>query len=333
MEGITGNHPKPALSSTDSTALYFVKAYAILVVIAAHISFISYETPLRNVVTRLWDMLSTTGVGSFLIVGGILYIRAPGDSLRFWSRKAKSLILPWIFCFLLTSLYRALRGHIDAPAEYLRAFLGLNSTMYFISMYVFCLGFFKLVGSGTLVLVGCIALSAAALAAAPRCPGGMLRELLTSHVNPVNWIGFFALGILLRKRGLRWHKGWNWAALLTAVAIGIPVFRNNIFTYFHIFNTIFSVSVFFLLFSLGRKIAATSLEQPVRRIGQSTYCIYLLHIVCLAPIPGWIPDSIWKDVFLPVVGLAVMMLLIELGSWITRRLPFGETLRNLVGLR
>lgn len=319
---------------TDSSALYFVKAFAILAVVAAHTSVISYGTPLRLLITRMWDLVSTTSVGCFFLVGGILYQRAPGDSKRFWKRKLDSLIIPWVFCFALINLYRAVRGHVNTPFEYLMQFLGFGSWLYYISMYVFCLAFFKLICRNTAALVGCAAVSMAALLAETFCGEDMaLYAVLASYMNPINWIGYFALGILLRKGELRWGKAVTILCLVTAVIFGAAEYLGGYFNYFNIYNFLFSVSVFFLLFAAGRSLASTKLEKPIRRIGSSTYCIYLLHITCLAPIPGKLPNALWKDILMPILGLAIMMILIELGTWITQKLPSGEKIRMLVGLR
>lgn len=47
--------------------------------------------------THMWDRIFCISIPGFLIVGGILNTRTEGDSLAFWKRKAKSIILPWLF--------------------------------------------------------------------------------------------------------------------------------------------------------------------------------------------------------------------------------------------
>ena len=99
------------LSQKDSTALYFVKVMSSLTVIASHISVISDASPTRYLITSLWDMMSTTSIGCFFIVGGILYSRSDGDSGRFWKRKLKTIGLPWLVCAVLSYVYRYAYGH------------------------------------------------------------------------------------------------------------------------------------------------------------------------------------------------------------------------------
>ena len=82
------------LNHTDSQALYFVKAVAIFSAVAAHASVIDTSTQASTVITCLWDIFSSLSIGSFLITGGILYSRAPGDSAGFWKHKAITLLLP-----------------------------------------------------------------------------------------------------------------------------------------------------------------------------------------------------------------------------------------------
>ena len=62
------------LSQRDSSALYFIKAVAILSSVAAHTSTIDLATAWSGCITRMWDMFSCISVGAFLMVGGVLVI-------------------------------------------------------------------------------------------------------------------------------------------------------------------------------------------------------------------------------------------------------------------
>ena len=53
----------------------------------------------------------------------------------------------------------------------------------------------------------------------------------------------------------------------------------------------------------------------------------------LLPIFRHLPLPQLKTLLSPVLGMVIMLLLIRLGKWITGKLPFGDKLRALVGLR
>ena len=83
-----------------------------------------------------------------------------------------------------------------------------------------------------------------------------------------------------------------------------------------------------MLFALGRFLAGTKLRGLIREIGASTYCIYLLHMQIVLPVLRRIPFETLKTVLSPVIGLVIMMVLIEIGKAISRKLPFGQYLAH-----
>jgi len=319
------------LQEKDSMALYFVRVMAILSSVAAHVSVIDTSTTLSGVCTRIWDMFSCVSVGSFLIVAGILYTRTPGDSRSFWKRKAKSMILPWLFCGMLTYGYRA----IFEPSSLLGLvywLIGNGSWLYYVTMHLLMLALFKPLHRSVPALGACVAVTAIQLVMKAN-GGGIPSPFGNDYLNPLHWIGFFALGILLRRRNLRLGKGFFAGCALVLAVSAVIVYRKWIYGYFHILNAVYSVSAFFVLFGLGRLLAQTRLRNMILEIGTSTYCIYLLHMLIVPPILRRIPFENLKFVLSPVMGMVIMMLLIRIGKAISRKLPFGDKLRMLVGLR
>lgn len=322
------------LSATDSGALYFVKAFAILAAVAAHASTIVDAPAISSLITRMWDMVSTVSVGNFFMVGGILYVRTAGDTATFWKKKAKHLVLPWLFCAFATCTLRGILGVPSDFSGYVRWILGIGTWYYYVTVYVFLLAFFKPIFSCVPALWTCVAVTAVSLwlrAQYVQIPVDLW--LKSEYLNPMYWVGFFALGILLRRTGLRMKKRFVAGAFLVFAVSAVVVYRNWIYTYFHIVNFVYSISAFVVLLSLGRWLAGTRLLSPIKWVGSSTYCIYLLHMQIVQPIARRLPPTPLCYLLAPVIGVGVMIVLIELGKWLTRRLPFGDTLRLLVGLR
>lgn len=319
------------LSEKDSTALYFVKVIAILTSVAAHVSVIDLSTPVIGFFTRMWDMASCVSVGSFLIIGGILYTRTPGDSRSFWKRKAVSMILPWLVCGTLTYGYRALyeESSFLGLAYWL---IGKGTWLYYVTIHLLMLLVFKPIRNNPPALWACVAVTVVQLLLKTR-GGGVPSPFGSDYLNPLHWVGFFALGILLRRQGLRLSKGFLGGCTAVLAVTSVIVYRKWIYDYFHILNMAFSVSAFFMLFAAGRCLADSKLRRWIREIGTSTYCIYLLHTLIIPPILRRIPGDTFKAIFAPVIGMAIMMLLIEIGKFLTARLPFGDRLRAMVGLR
>lgn len=322
------------LSQRDSLALYFVKAVAILSSVAAHTSVIDRSTAWSSCVTRLWDMFSCISVGAFLVVGGILYTRKSGDTAVFWKRKAKYMILPWIFCSLLTYGYRFVSGHPCDLLGYIRYVLGIGTWYYYVTVYLVMMIVFKPIWRKPAALWGCVAVSGFCLTLRAYGVEIPLDRILDSeYIDPLYWLGFFALGILLRRRALVLSRAMVAVSCAVFAVSAVVVYRNSIFNYFHIINSVYSLSGFVVLLSLGRRVADTPGGKYARWIGSSTYCIYLLHMPLAQIALRRLPSGGIMYLLAPIVGVAVMLVFIELGKWISRKLPFGETLRLLVGLR
>jgi len=319
------------ISERDSTALYFVRSVAILCTLAGHLVTVDLSTPAIGFITRVWETVANVSVVSFLITAGILYTRTPGDSVRFWKRRAKTIILPWLFCGMLTYGYRA----IYEPSSLLGLvcwLFGYGSWLYYVTMYLLLMVLFKPIHKCVPALWTCVAITAIQLVMKTK-GGGIPFFLDSEYLNPLHWIGFFALGILLRRRDLRLSRGFFAGCALVLAVVSVVVYRRWIYNFFHIYNAIFTVSAFFVLFAIGRCLAGTGIRRYVQKIGESTFCVYLLHLLILPPILRRIPGVAFKAFFAPFLGLSIMLLLIELGRFITAKLPFGDKLRMLVGVR
>lgn len=319
------------LSERDSTALHFVRVIAIWSSVAAHVSIIDNSTPLILFTTCMWDLFSCISVPAFLIVGGILYTRTPGDSCFFWKRKIKSVVIPWLFCGTMIYVYRAL--HVGGSfRELLFWLLGHGTWLYYVTIYLVILALFKPIHKCVPLLWGCVAITTIQLILKTN-GGGVPSPLGDDYLNPLHWIGFFALGILVRRQGMRLRRGFFVLCAAVFAVATVITFRSGILYYFHIYNTIFTVSSFFVLFAIGRWIAGTRLQRHIREIGMYTYCIYLLHMPIALPVLRRIPSATFKAIFGPVIATVLMVVLIKIGIWIANKLPFGDKLKMLVGLR
>lgn len=319
------------LSEKDSLALYFLKSYAILLSVAGHVSVMDLSTPLNAYATRLWDMYSNTSVVAFFIIGGILYTRKEGDSLVFWKKKLTGMIIPWLFCGTFSFAYRAL--YVDVSWLELGNWLIGNGTwLYYVTMYLTMLLIFKPLWKSEIALWACVAITAVQITL--KTFGlGVPSPLGSDYLNPLHWIGYFALGILLRRRNLQISKGFFVLCGVVFVLSSYWVHVQWIYNFFHIANPLLTVSTFFILLPVGRKLGSGKLKGVFREIGSSTYCIYLLHGMFVPPVLRRIPWLEFKSIFAPFLGMIIMMVLIEIGKFIANKLPFGDKLRMLVGLR
>ena len=86
IDGEDGVKPKNCLTREESNSFFIYKAFAILCVIAAHVSSIIIGAGrLAFINSSFWAMMARIGVGVFFLVSGFFFHREKRDTLIFWT--------------------------------------------------------------------------------------------------------------------------------------------------------------------------------------------------------------------------------------------------------
>ena len=196
------------ITEKQSNALYVIKAFAILSVIAAHMPF-GAEHPTADLIR---NALGQVGVAVFFIVSGFLYKRTEGDTKTFWQKKLKGIVIPWILFSLLTFAVSCVLSHKIPMAVLPKWILGFGTWYWFVPILLMCFALFKFLDDNV-SLVFTILLS---IASVMLMSFGILKcnSLFTQYTNVFNWIGFFAFGILLRKYESGNKKSGRWNIII-----------------------------------------------------------------------------------------------------------------------
>lgn len=325
------------LSQRESTAVNIMKAVAILSVIAAHVVSPTDTDFLSELVSSSWGLFSRIGVIIFFVLGGFLYNRSSYDALGYWKKKFSRIIVPWLICSTLTYAIAVALGIEFGLTHYGKWVMGSGTWYYYITVYTLFLILFQWLQHKEWILYFLIvAQGLSLLLASFGISTTVPVEFVTDYLNPLHWIGYFAFGILARKRRWDLHiRRYRWVTLLAWLVMAASawmLYTWKIFTYFHILTSLFCMSALMIIADLAYCAAGWRIAGRFAKIGVSSYCIYLLHMQIVQPVIARIPDSVWKILFAPVIGLGIMMMLITLGLAVCRRLPFGNKLKGLIGL-
>ena len=137
-------------------------------------------------------------------------------------------------------------------------------------------------------------------------------------MNFLNWIGYFALGILLR-RG-------NWIDYLTlksVFAVSLIGFLMIAFLrihyafygYFHIVSVFDGLFSFVVFLFISKFLAERFSHDSILEVGKETYCIYLLHMPIVQFTANSIfPHNLFFEIFNPALCLLEMHILILLSK-------------------
>lgn len=325
------------LTQRESTALNIMKAISILSVLAAHLASFSDKSLFASIVSSFWLLFGNIGVIIFFVIGGFLYTRKPNDDKAFWKKKFFRIILPWLVCSLLTFFVYAIETHKFTLFTYVKYIFGSGSLYYYITMYTLFLFIFKYIYNKDKILWGLVGIQAIALTLASFGLSTTLSlGFFTDYLNPLHWIGYFSLGILIKKHRFdlraRQKKHIIIIAYILALLSLCILSLNKIFTYFNILSALFCLASLIIVADISYKLAALKVSKHIATIGTWSYCIYLLHIQIVQFVVWRIPGDMLQLLFAPIIGLGLMVVLIAIALFICNKLPFGQKIKALVGL-
>lgn len=223
-----------AFIANEKSCIYIMKSIAVFCVVCAHVSPIPEGAGIWNYIAAGYlNYMGTMGVPVFFILSGYLFERNEKSFGEFWKGKVKSVFIPWIFCETLLWLYVVLRKGGITFRSWLFFIIGYQHTTYYLTMLVIMyLVFWRIKKDWeltALILVSVFSII---------CTGwnfgiSFINEWTgTFYLNPLNWICFFAAGMLIcRKDCLIYLIGKTekivLLLVLTSVAYYAAVERNG----------------------------------------------------------------------------------------------------------
>ena len=180
--------------ATVSEIVATARIYAILSVVCAHLSYAD------SIVGDLFVRIGTIGVVVFLISSGYYFVPAKFNSLfDLIKSKTRSICVPWLALGSLVWVYNILLSpKFRSPVGYLKWIFGNGTYLYYIPVLLVCfLICYKLPRRA---LFGLVIVNVASVVLTA---SGVLTPVIdalhiTSYLNFFNWVGFFALGMLIR---------------------------------------------------------------------------------------------------------------------------------------
>lgn len=256
-------------------ALNVSRVFFILSCVMAHCGLTHSELSgsVENGILTVWSFLACIGVPCFLITSGILFKKK--NVSEFIRSKVFTIIIPWLFCGFLVYIVTQYPAYsFIGCANFIG---GIGSYLYYIPVLLACYLIFYIIPQTNVSYIACIIITALSLLLTQF---GII-SLSNNYLNIFNWVGYFAIGQLIRKHDLlnkiiertRWHLiGCAVVCLVCCLIAGAA----SIETYFYLFILI-AVPFYFVLFYL---ISNAWLENSalLNKLGQATFTIYLVHM-------------------------------------------------------
>jgi len=296
------------ISNHTSKMLYVAKAFAILSVITAHMSF-SEAFPVLEIIRT---SLGQIGVFTFFFISGYLYSRDTGDTKSYWLKKFKNLFIPWfVFSIATFALSKILYGGTkNLTIDYLKHFLGIGTAYWYMSILMIMLFVFKCFYTKKWALYLCIIISTISIVLSFT---KFINYSLcfNQYLNIFNWVGVFSLGILFRQYnlleriiGIRYIV-ISFVGIMLSVLVAI--FRaSQIEAYIDI--TSLFVELFGLILVLNLSYILTN-SKFLCDVGKKSFFIYLMHLQVVGVINTRLPYNVFFFFLRPFIGLMVCYLI------------------------
>ncbi len=322
----------------ESKAIWILKSFAILSVMAAHVTMKSSGGLLPEIFSKGWKLTINIGVMIFFVLSGYFYRFPEKNRLEFFRKKLSTVVIPWLFCGTLTWFVTAADAMLShrAANNWLQWIIGYKTLYYYVAVLMFFYGAFSLFWRSDPLLWCAVGVTVFMRIAGTFRWSPFAQQWITPYQDAFNWCGFFAIGILLKRHGgmqLILRKPVQVAAAVFAVFTCVLSIYLNEFGTFNIIATVRGISFAILLWNLSWKLAETRLQRGLDVIGKDSYCIYLLHMPIVQPICFRLGESAFMHLVRPVIALGIMVILIDLGRKITAHLKHGQNIQRLFGLR
>lgn len=301
------------ITEKQSNSFWAIKAFAIFTVFFAHM-------PGHSANAEVFDRIGLIGVPLFMLCAGFFYKKDPETGLgTFLNKKFKSLIIPWLVWGTIAYCIHILKGIDVGIVHYLKWILGIGTWLYFVPVLLCCQILSRYLNNFVLLFLGLISMFLSVYHLIP------YNELFTPYVNPFNFVGFFAIGLLMRTYD-KWMtlKPIGGGILLVVSVLLIWLLKP---VYWYPYTLVISSVLLISLFSCFQAFD-NSFASPV---GKVSFVIYLSHIQ-VAGFVNQLSSRLWGTPFefLKVVAaFAIVSLMVLVIKRLLTAMKLDSLLRYL----
>ena len=309
------------------------RIYCLISIVAAHILYPG------TFAGNFWNRLGTLGVVLFLVMAG--YFFRPQKFKTFGAllgKKGVSIGIPWLFLGSLTWLYNAILSvKFRSLGGYFQWIFGNGTYLYYLPVLFFC---FLLFYRAPKVL-RYVALLMTAISIFLTAMGFLdvaISFLGVNHyLNVFNWIGFFALGMILQEADpeklfgfFQKFKWLNFSLFAVALAL-LLVFREIPYHYFSFVAIPYEILGGMAILSLSTY--SLTRFSVFNWLSGFSFSIYLFHMIFIGLFDRLLGISEITRMLSPIVIIASCFLMFLIGWFLFRKLRLEKVYALLTGCR
>ena len=298
---------------------------------------------------RFLQIIGICGVPCFFFLSGFLFTNHQKQSIgAFFRKRMITMIIPWLFVgsitYFINSLFGSKVEHLTI-VNYILYIIGYHSHLYYLTVLSFFYVIFWRMDNSIIKLIIYIGLPISALYVITVDYFINLNEsIIYPYLNPMFWIGFFSLGLMLggiqknqsSKNLMIFLKNKTTILFLSFLwtVSGLAIwFRGHSFvSYFSVLAFLFElivvlISACYLIQGSNKRI------NWVSEVGNNSMFIYLTHIVIIGFLNTILKTSISFDFAKPVIVILIYLITTEIILRIMRSNNLLNKIGQLFGLK
>lgn len=329
-----------------SNTFYVIRFFALCAIVLAHSTFKSIPD---EFVVRILNAFARSGVIMFFITSGYYFNKQRYNNvLVMLKSKIVPIIIPWLIWGITAYLLRFAREPLYfKPTEIIQWVLGGGTYLWFLTILIVLLCIYQMIPNSKEVLLGLVLITLVSIVFSANNIS-LFKVLRVNHVsrifiyldtylNVLNWIGFFSIGMLVK----RYEIFEKYGEIIQSKKKELLIFLLPILLFMIVVekgdsywtnSSVFIELTFFVLLV----VLSTSFNdiKILRNIGAVSLPIYLLHMQIQGIIFNKIlPQSIIMGVLRPIIVIISIYYLLLFGLYVSTRIHMEKTFKVIFGLK
>lgn len=287
-----------------SETIFYIKGLSIISVICAHCNSVPAESnEFARIESLILQNLGTLGVICFFVLSGMLFHYRPGKMRDFFKKRLKTLCIPWFLSATCVYLYVYLRNSALSIRSWINFVIGNGSYCYYMTILMLLYLIFTVFPFMRTNIAFSVCEIITVLSSVCFYQWGNF----TPYLNILNWIGYFALGMQIRKNRAIFvqiskkilQRKYVWICLYLLIII-FQVYRGSGSWYWKGFHVIACWSGAIAIFSIANMLCSQKdnlVGRFIFALGEESFAIYIWHI----PIAGIVANVMSKGILVNFV--------------------------------
>ena len=291
-------------------------------------SFITWN--LNLLFAHVWAVFFIIGASCIFNNCWLFLSQNKNDDKIFRKKKLYSVIVLLVMAFFITGSIFTIFKNSVSYIGYMKLFIGYGTLYYYMVIYISFLVVFKFIQKTSFLVALVIVMFVSLLGESLYFYGDYGGFYMMKYLNPLNWVGYFAFGILIKKYSLE-KKVNNRVICVSSFAwlfLSLVECYLNELSYFSFFNPLVQTFFLFFVYGLVKCLLKTKFKQNLSWntmlfVGQNSLIIYLYHNQILQIILNRLPKIWITQLINPFLGLVIMFLLVYVASYFLKPFSWG----------